>query len=106
MDEAAEQKLIGELQDQHRRVKAYRVDGTLIVVRKCSSGERSRMMDKMADPRSSKAAVHKELALSCIVHPDREAAKAILEEYPALYDDFANAAYELAKGGVEELGKA
>ncbi len=106
-----EKKVVSDLSQKFEDVASFRTkSGDLIVVRKCNPAERSRLVDRISDQKSGKqtstmSATMKELTLSCVVYPEKDTARGLLERYPALYDKFANRAYELAGGDVEELGK-
>lgn len=106
-----EKAIVQKLAEQYEDVAPFRLkSGDLVVVRKCNPAERSRLVDRISDQKAGKgtstmSATMKELTLSCVVYPEKTAAKGLLERYSALYDKFANKAYELAGGDVEELGK-
>lgn len=102
-----EQAIVSALKVAHEDVAAFKLKtGDLIVVRKCNQAERARFVDRLSKKdKEPMSTTLKELTLSCVVHPSRDEARALLDRYPALYDKLANKAYELAEGEIEEVGK-
>lgn len=98
----AERETIRALREQHGAVAAYKVDGQLVVVRKCTVGERDRVKVEAGD---KKAVVDKNLVLSCVVHPDLAMARSLLDANPFVYDRAATRIVEISGADVEEVGK-
>jgi hypothetical protein len=77
------------------------VNGELIVCRKPKDAAFQQFTDKILGDKSSKASAAKSFVLGCVVHPDREAAKELLAEYPALISSLSAALQDLAGGDLE-----
>lgn len=81
---------------------------TFIVVRAPTKAEGQRMRDMV---RSGEAKLTKSgaaadmLATSCLVYPDAETYKLVLESFPGVHGDAFMAANDLGKGKAEEEGK-
>ncbi len=109
MEKEERDALLDGLRATYQAIAAYAVpdgSGRILVIRKCNSAERARVVDKSADKTKSQAAARKELALAVGVYPeDPNERSAILEEWPALYDKLSDRAFELAGYDCEELGK-
>jgi hypothetical protein len=110
-----EKQILSTLSDKYDGlVKPFLIKDTLVVVRAASAGDLHRYKDKIAavmaasskarrGPAPSVADAERELALSCIVHPEPAKAKALCESRPGFFGTAATAAEELASDGVEEL---
>lgn len=99
-----EKQLLAELREKHGKIKAYRVDDQLIVIRRPKS-EMVRAVQRAQEKNANQYAVGKDLILSVAVHPDRDTVKALLDGAPLALDEIIAGAQLLAKGGVEELGE-
>lgn len=108
-----EQTKVEELQKIHGEVRPYKLgDGRLVVIRAVNPSERVRMVQGItakADRQGNSrlAETHADIAVDVIVLPEsREDRIALLRKWPALNDKFAQDAFDLAEGGIEDLGNA
>jgi hypothetical protein len=108
---AEEKTKLDTLRATHGEVKPYVLgDGRFVAIRACNSFERVQMVKGATakperDGTTRIAETHAEIAPEVIVLPEtREEALALLRKYPALNERFAQDAFELAEGGIEELG--
>lgn len=88
-----------ELEAEHESIATVETpDGTL-AFRRPKAAEYQRFTDKVGGGKTSAGA--RELASVCIVYPDKDSAKAILEKYPAVPVTVAEALNRLAGGDFE-----
>ena len=94
---------IVELRSKHGEIASIALpDGRVIAIKRPAGSAYKRFTDRLTDDKGSKSTAFDELVLSCTVEPpDREAAKAILDDYPALSVKLATAAQELAGADLE-----
>jgi hypothetical protein len=94
---------IAELRAKHGPISSVRLpDGRIIAISKPSGPAYKRFTDRITDDKAQKSSAFEELVLSCCVEPaDREAARAILTDFPALPVKLATAAQELAGADLE-----
>lgn len=113
-----EKTTLAELRDKHHgRVKPFLVNDHLVVVRAASAGELHRYKDKIGASIAgasgknrgkgpSIADAERELATSCVVHPEPGAFLVLIEGpdgRAGFIGTAASAAEDLANEGVEEL---
>jgi hypothetical protein len=76
-------------------------DGRVIVIKRPDFASYKRFTDKLTQDKASKASAFDELVMSCVVEPDRDQARSILADYPALVTSLAGAATELGGADIE-----
>jgi len=96
-----DEKLLEKLRAEHGRIGHVDVAGQTIVCRKPKAGEFQQFTDKVLSEKASKSTTAKAFVLSCVVHPERESARLLFEEYPALIALFSAALQDLAGGDLE-----
>jgi hypothetical protein len=94
---------IAELRAKFGEIASVKLpDGRVIAIRRPDGPAYKRFTDRITDDKAQKSTAFDELVLSCTVEPgDREAARAILNDYPALAVKLATAAQELAGADLE-----
>lgn len=93
---------LAELTTKHGEIASVKLpDGRVFAIKRPDGPSFKRFTDRLADDKAQKASAFEELVLSCCVEPDREAAKAILSDYPALATKLVIAAQELAGADLE-----
>jgi hypothetical protein len=106
-----QQEIVERLEKEHQDIRPYKLkDGRLVVIRACTPAERLLMVqgitakhDRNGNSRVVEA--HSEIAPEVMLYPEsREERIAILRRWPALNDRFAQDSFDMAEGGIEELG--
>lgn len=93
---------IEDLKAKHGEVASAKLkDGRLIVIKRPDFASYKRFTDKLTNDKVSKASAFEELVLSCVVEPDKEQARTILQDFPALTVSLASAAQELGGSDIE-----
>lgn len=96
-----DENLLEKLRAEHGRIAHVDVAGQTIVCRKPKAGEFQQFTDKILSEKASKSTSAKQFVLAAVVHPDRESARTLLDEYPALTALLSSALQELAGGDLE-----
>lgn len=96
-----DEKKLDELRAEHGRIAHVVVTGQMIVCRKPKAGEFQKFTDSVLGDKGSKTTSAKSFVLACVVYPEREAARQLLDEYPALTALFSSALQDLAGGDLE-----
>lgn len=95
-------KELAELREKHGELAhASTPDGRLIAIARPKGAAFRRFTDKLTADKGSKHSAMEELVLGCVVHPDREQARSILDDYPALMLGLSASAQELAGADIE-----
>lgn len=93
---------LDKLEKEHGALASARTsDGRDIVIVRPKGSAFRRFTDKLTAEKGSKHSAAEELVLSCVVHPDRDQARSILDDYPALMLSLSAAAQELAGSDIE-----
>jgi len=91
-----------ELKAKHGAIaQATTPDGRTITIKRPDFPSYKRFTDKLTQDKSSKASAFEELVMSCVVDPEREQARSIIADYPALVVALAGAAQELGGSDIE-----
>ena len=79
--------------------------GLIVVAAHANPKVYQNFVNQVSKESTDKAVATENFALSCVVHPDRETAKAIFKKKPALGLKISVRAQELAGSDSKELGK-
>lgn len=91
-----------QLREKHGELAhATTPDGRMIAIARPKGPAFRRFTDKLTADKGSKHSAAEELVLGCVVLPDREQARSILDDYPALMLSLSAAAQELAGSDIE-----
>ncbi len=104
---AEESAVLAKLREKHGEIASWKVPGHGLVVAANpeNAAEYDRLVNTLKKDDADASAALRTFALQCVVHPDREAAKAIFKAKPAFALKVAARGQQLAGAGIEELGK-
>jgi len=103
---------LGDIYDAHDgRCYLYvdsAIDGGVLVVAKPKAGflEYKRLTNELTKTKGDKGQAMRNYALACTAYPDRERARKIYDDLPALMTIVVGDAQELAGSGIQRLGNA
>lgn len=103
----AERDQLAAFRAEHKRIRFWRLDDTLYVVRKPMPHEMSTYVKQGSDEHFDKILVAHQYAKSCTLLPATGPEQAaVFADYPMFPGTVCAALAELAGAGLEELGKA
>ena len=99
-------EIISAMEKEWGKTAFARTPMGLVVCRKPTPGEHTRLQDKLGDTKKSDSNAIKEFVFAAVVHPDPDGFRSVMDEYPVLVEEIAVAMRKLAGGDIEvETGK-
>ena len=101
--------IIAKAESEHDEIAIYQApkgfSGIVIVAAPSNPKTFQNFVNQVAKPETDKAVETQNFALNCVVHPDRNAMKAMFAKRPAFALKIAGRAQELCGSETKELGK-
>lgn len=104
MADAIPESLLTELKSKNEEIWTVEAGSYVFVIKAPGQGQYDRCIGTMAEHKTQAPQALRQLAMDCIVHPDRKEAAAIFQKRPALASIVASECLKIA--GEEETEKA